>query len=85
MYHLKENIVYNQIGKEIVIKNPGSENTIFLNQTASSIFRAVVEKKDVKREIELKYELSEEDYEKKRPEIDEVLNKLIRLGVIYES
>ena len=37
MYYLKEELIYNQISKEIVIKTQQDNATIFLNETASVI------------------------------------------------
>ncbi len=85
MYILKEGIIYNQIGKEVVIKVPEKKDTIFLNETASVIFKAVVGGNEVRDEIISKYEFGDEDYKMIKADVDEVLKNLVELGVIYEN
>ena len=61
MYYLKEELIYNQISKEIVIKTQQDNATIFLNETASVIFKAIADGKDIKDEIIKKYALKNEE------------------------
>ena len=85
MYYLKEELIYNQISKEIVIKTQQDNATIFLNETASVIFKAIADGKDIKDEIIKKYALKNEELEIISADVQEVLNKLTELGVIYEG
>lgn len=85
MYYLKEGIIYNQIGKENIVKKQQNDVTIFLNETASVIFRAIVDEKNIEEEILRKYELKKEEFEIVALDVKEVLNNLMDLGVIYEE
>ncbi len=85
MYYLKEELIYNQISKEIVIKTQQDNATIFLNETASVIFKAIADGKDIKDEIIKKYALKNEELEIISADVQEVLNNLTELGVIYEG
>ena len=85
MYYLKEGIIYNQIGKEIIIKTQQEDATIFLNETASVIFKVVADRKNIKDEIIKKYELESEEYEMISSDIKDILRNLTELGVIYEG
>ncbi len=85
MYYLKEGIIYNQIGKEIIIKTQQEDVTIFLNETASVIFKVVADRKNIKDEIIKKYELESEEYEMISSDIKDILRNLTELGVIYEG
>ena len=83
MYYLKEELIYNQISKEIVIKTQQDNATIFLNETASVIFKAIADGKDIKDEIIKKYALKNEELEIISADVQEVLNNLTELVVIY--
>ena len=85
MYYLKEELIYNQISKEIVIKTQQDNATIFLNETASVICKAIADGKDIKDEIIKKYALKNEELEIISADVQEVLNNLTELGVIYEG
>ena len=85
MYYLKEELIYNQISKEIVIKTQQDNATIFLNETASVIFKAIADGKDIKDEIIKKYALKNEELEIISADVQEVLNNLTELGVIHEG
>ena len=85
MYYLKEELIYNEISKEIVIKTQQDNATIFLNETASVIFKAIADGKDIKDEIIKKYALKNEELEIISADVQEVLNNLTELGVIYEG
>ena len=85
MYYLKEELIYDQISKEIVIKTQQDNATIFLNETASVIFKAIADGKDIKDEIIKKYALKNEELEIISADVQEVLNNLTELGVIYEG
>ena len=56
-----------------------------MNETASVIFKAIADGKDIKDEIIKKYALKNEELEIISADVQEVLNNLTELGVIYEG
>lgn len=85
MFGISSNVIYKQVGKEIVVKIKEQYNTIFLNQSASDVFLAIASGNDVKDEIMRKYHLSETEYIAIGKDITDVLNQLVSLEVIYEK